>query len=44
MWQGQTIEYTVKPIYRGDNPIPVAVSIDAVGSGGFQLHVVIPNE
>lgn len=41
---GETVHYKVTPVYEGDNPIPVAVTLEAVGSNGFSLHVSIPNK
>jgi hypothetical protein len=40
---GQTVRYTVEPIYRGTESIPRAVTLRATGSGGFNLHVTILN-
>jgi DNA/RNA non-specific endonuclease/Bacterial TSP3 repeat len=40
---GQTVKYTVEPIYRGTEAIPRAVTLRATGSGGFNLHVTILN-
>jgi hypothetical protein len=40
---GQTVRYTVQPIYRGAEEVPRAVTLRATGSGGFNLRVTILN-
>jgi hypothetical protein len=40
---GQTVRYSVEPIYRGTESIPRAITLRATGSGGFNLHVTILN-
>jgi hypothetical protein len=40
---GQTVKYSVQPIYRGTEAVPRAVTLRATGSGGFNLHVTILN-
>jgi hypothetical protein len=40
---GQTVRYSVQPIYRGTEAIPRAVTLRATGSGGFNLRVTILN-
>ena len=40
---GETVNYTVQPIYRGSELIPRAFTLRATGSGGFRLHVSILN-
>jgi hypothetical protein len=40
---GQTVKYSVQPIYRGTEAIPRAVTLRATGSGGFNLRVTILN-
>ena len=40
---GETVNYTVTPIYRGSELIPRAFTLRASGSGGFRLHVSILN-
>jgi hypothetical protein len=40
---GQTVRYTVQPIYRGTEAIPRALTLRATGSGGFNLRVTILN-
>jgi DNA/RNA non-specific endonuclease len=40
---GQTVKYSVQPIYRGTEGIPRAVTLRATGSGGFNLRVTILN-
>jgi hypothetical protein len=41
---GETVRYTVTPIYRGSELIPRAFTLRATGSGGFNLHVSILNK
>jgi hypothetical protein len=41
---GQTVDYAVTPVYNGDNPIPIGITLDAQGSGGFNLQVTILNQ
>lgn len=40
---GQVVEYSVSPIYNGDNLVPRGVTINASGSGGFNLNVTVLN-
>jgi hypothetical protein len=40
---GQTVKYSVQPIYRGTEAVPRAVTLRATGDGGFNLHVTILN-
>jgi len=39
----ETVLYTVKPNYRGRNPMPVSITIEARGNKGFTLEVTFPN-
>ena len=41
---GETVSYTVTPIYRGAELVPRAFTLRATGSGGFRLHVSILNK
>jgi hypothetical protein len=41
---GETVKYTVTPIYRGTELIPRAFTLRATGNGGFNLHVSILNK
>ncbi|URZ02826.1 DNA/RNA non-specific endonuclease [Clostridium felsineum] len=41
--EGQTINYSATPIYKENNLMPSGVTLNAVGDGGFQLHVTILN-
>jgi hypothetical protein len=41
---GETVRYTVTPIYRGAEAIPRAVTLSARGSGGFRLDVSVLNK
>ena len=34
---GQTVNYSVTPIYRGADPVPLGVTMQATGSGSDQL-------
>ncbi|WP_419995876.1 RHS repeat-associated core domain-containing protein [Streptomyces boninensis] len=40
---GQNVQYSVKPIYEGTNPIPIQLEISAFGDRGFQLTDVLDN-
>jgi DNA/RNA non-specific endonuclease len=40
---GQTVRYTVTPIYVGNHPVPRGITIEAQGSGGFSLGVSVLN-
>ena len=40
---GESVEYTVTPIYNGNNAIPRAVTITAKGSRGLDIQVSIIN-
>jgi hypothetical protein len=40
---GQIVDYWVIPVYHGNNPIPIGVTLRARGSGGFNLDVTILN-
>ena len=42
---GQQVDYRVTPIYDGDNPVPVGVTMEAFGNGNppFHLETSIPN-
>ncbi len=40
---GETINYSVAPIYKGNQLIPSGVTLNANGSEGFQLDVTILN-
>jgi RHS repeat-associated protein len=40
---GQTVDYTSTPIYRGDEPMPIGVTISAQGSGGLDISVSVLN-
>lgn len=40
---GETVNYRVVPIYTGNNPIPIGITIAGRGSGGFHLDVSIHN-
>lgn len=40
---GETVNYSVTPIYKGNQLIPSGVTLNATGSGGFQLYVTILN-
>ena len=41
---GETVRYTVTPIYRGSELVPRAFTLRATGSNGFNLHVSILNK
>jgi hypothetical protein len=41
---GETVRYTVTPIYRGSELIPRAFTLRATGSNGFNLRVSILNK
>ena len=40
---GQVVNFRAIPIYDGNNPVPVGVTMTARGSGGFDLDVSIQN-
>ncbi|NEP35182.1 MAG: hypothetical protein F6K38_28270 [Moorea sp. SIO3B2] len=40
---GQIVTYRVTPVYNGSEPMPIGVTIQARGDGGFSLSVSIPN-
>lgn len=40
---GQNVQYSVKPIYAGTNPIPIKLEISAFGDRGFKLTNVLEN-
>jgi DNA/RNA non-specific endonuclease len=40
---GETMEYSVTPIYEGDNPVAVAITIQAKGSNGFNIAISVLN-
>lgn len=40
---GQKVAYDVTPIYVGGSPIPVAIQVHAVGTGGFKCNIIIAN-
>jgi len=40
---GEIVTYSVTPIYSGSELMPIAVTLQATGSGGFSLSVSIPN-
>ena len=40
---GQTVDYWSVPVYEGSNPLPVGVSLEGRGSGGFSLEVSVIN-
>jgi hypothetical protein len=41
---GETVNYQVIPIYKGNNLIPSGVTLSAKGTGGFKLDVTILNK
>jgi hypothetical protein len=41
--KGETIQYNVKPIYEGTNPIPVRLEISAFGNRGLHLSGRVEN-
>jgi hypothetical protein len=41
--KGETVNYTVTPVYDGANVMPRGVTLEAQGSGGFHLSVSLPN-
>lgn len=43
MQSGETVSYRAVPIYTATNPMPTGVALSALGSGGFNLDVSIPN-
>jgi hypothetical protein len=40
---GQAVQYRVTPIYRGGNPMPVGITLQATGDKGFSLQVSVLN-
>ncbi len=40
---GQVVNFRAIPVYNGNNPVPVGVTMTARGSGGFDLDVSIQN-
>jgi RHS repeat-associated protein len=40
---GQVVEYSSTPLYKGNNLIPRGITLQARGSGGFNLHVTVLN-
>ncbi|MFC3578469.1 LamG-like jellyroll fold domain-containing protein [Streptomyces yaanensis] len=40
---GETVQYSVKPVYEGANPIPIRLDFDAHGNRGFQLSGWLEN-
>jgi hypothetical protein len=40
---GEVVLYTVTPIYRGTDSMPIAVTLNAQGSKGFNISLTIPN-
>lgn len=40
---GETVRYTVQPIYRGAEAVPRGVTLTARGSGGFRLDATVLN-
>lgn len=41
---GETVIYKSTPIYKGNDLIPVGVTLSAQGSGGFSLNVTVLNK
>ncbi|GAA0692758.1 hypothetical protein GCM10010193_54170 [Kitasatospora atroaurantiaca] len=40
---GETVQYSVTPVYEGSNPIPIELRMEAHGSQGFQLSAWLTN-
>ncbi len=40
---GESVRYQAVPIYSGANLVPSGITLQAVGSGGFQLNVTVLN-
>lgn len=40
---GEVVQYSVKPIYGGANPVPLRLEISAHGNRGFTLNEVLEN-
>ncbi|MDW5327412.1 DNA/RNA non-specific endonuclease [Plantactinospora sp. KLBMP9567] len=40
---GETVQYTASAVYHGDELVPIAIKLEAVGSKGFRLNAEIPN-
>ncbi|MFF4708841.1 DUF6531 domain-containing protein [Streptomyces sp. NPDC001288] len=41
--KGEIVQYSVKPVYEGTNPIPIRLEISAHGNRGFSLHEPLEN-
>ncbi|MFB7240489.1 LamG-like jellyroll fold domain-containing protein [Streptomyces sp. NPDC056269] len=41
--KGETVQYSVKPVYGGGNPIPIRLEFEAFGNRGFQLSGFLDN-
>lgn len=41
--EGQTVTYSVTPVYEGDNPLPVRIHMTAEGDQGFAFDEMIEN-
>jgi hypothetical protein len=41
---GQIVKLRATPVYRGAEAIPRAITLQAEGSGGFQLEVTVLNQ
>ncbi|MEU9296745.1 LamG-like jellyroll fold domain-containing protein [Streptomyces sp. NPDC048266] len=41
--KGETVQYSVKPIYGAGNPIPIRLEFEAFGNRGFQLSGFLDN-
>jgi hypothetical protein len=41
---GETVEYRVLPVYRGNDPLPIGITLEAEGSGGFRLQTSVLNK
>jgi hypothetical protein len=40
---GQLVDYAVTPIYRGADLMPMGITLQAQGSGGFNMFVSVLN-
>ncbi|WP_236245278.1 LamG-like jellyroll fold domain-containing protein [Streptomyces sp. CC210A] len=40
---GETVQYSVKPVYAGTNPIPIRLEFNAIGNKGFNLSGWLDN-
>ena len=38
---GEIVTYKSTPIYSGNNPVPIGITMEAAGTGGFSLNVSI---